>query len=122
MHQACIVECIKEHKNNVTNFKVNIKFRCSVNNNEYEEIIAYNDLLDHINKAGNDEDQVLWKFCRITGHEGPLTANSSSYLGSLYNVMIEWENGEITSEPLSTIASDNPVTCATPQITWMEAF
>ena len=109
MHRARIVECIKEHKNNIANDKLNIKFRCSVNNNEYEEIIAYNDLLDHINKAGNDEDQVLWKFRRITGHEGPLTADSSR---SLYNVMIEWENGEITSEPLSTIASDNPVTCA----------
>ena len=26
--------------------------------------------------------------------------------------MIEWENGEITSEPLSLIAADDPVTCA----------
>jgi hypothetical protein len=25
--------------------------------------------------------------------------------------MIEWENGEITSEPLSTIGKDDPVTC-----------
>ena len=86
--------------------------RCCVNNDEYEEIIAYNDLLDHISKAGNDKDQVLWKFRRITGHEGPLTSDNSSYRGSLYNVMIEWENGEITSEPLLTIAADDPVTCA----------
>jgi hypothetical protein len=26
--------------------------------------------------------------------------------------MIEWENGEITSEPLSVIAADDPITCA----------
>ena len=26
--------------------------------------------------------------------------------------MIEWENGEITSEPLTIIAADDPVTCA----------
>ena len=26
--------------------------------------------------------------------------------------MIEWENGEITSEPLSVIGADDPVTCA----------
>ena len=26
--------------------------------------------------------------------------------------MIEWENGEITNEPLSVIAADDPVTCA----------
>ena len=30
----------------------------------------------------------------------------------MYNVMVEWENGEITSEPLSIIAADDPVTCA----------
>jgi len=26
--------------------------------------------------------------------------------------MIEWENGEIISEPLTIIAADDPVTCA----------
>jgi hypothetical protein len=26
--------------------------------------------------------------------------------------MVDWENGEITSEPLSIIAADDPVTCA----------
>jgi hypothetical protein len=26
--------------------------------------------------------------------------------------MIEWENGEVTTKPLTTIAQDNPVTCA----------
>jgi hypothetical protein len=30
----------------------------------------------------------------------------------MWNVMIEWENGEITSEPLSVISTDDPVTCA----------
>jgi hypothetical protein len=33
------------------------------------------------------------------------------YKCSTYNVMIEWENGEITSEPLKMIAKDGPVTC-----------
>jgi len=32
--------------------------------------------------------------------------------GSSYNVLVEWENGEITSETLSIIAADDPVTCA----------
>jgi ADP-heptose:LPS heptosyltransferase len=27
-------------------------------------------------------------------------------------VLVEWENGEITTEPLSVIAANNPVTCA----------
>jgi len=35
-----------------------------------------------------------------------------SYKGSSYNVLVEWEHGEIISEPLSIIAADDPVTCA----------
>jgi hypothetical protein len=27
-------------------------------------------------------------------------------------LLVKWENGEITTEPLSVIAADNPVTCA----------
>jgi len=53
---------------------------------------------------GNSD--VLWHM------KGPLKQNHPNYKGSTYNVMIEWENGEITSEPLSIIAADDPVTCA----------
>ena len=34
------------------------------------------------------------------------------YKGSSYNVKIEWENGEVTYEPLDMITKDDPVTCA----------
>jgi hypothetical protein len=33
-------------------------------------------------------------------------------LESRYNVLVEWENGEITSEPLNIFGKDDPVTCA----------
>ena len=32
--------------------------------------------------------------------------------GSKYNIQVEWETGEISFEPLSIIAADDPVTCA----------
>ena len=32
--------------------------------------------------------------------------------GTKYNVMVEWETRDITNEPLSLIAADDPVTCA----------
>ena len=38
--------------------------------------------------------------------------NSCFRTCSKYNVIVEWENGEITPEPLSIIAANNPVTCA----------
>ena len=54
----------------------------------------------------------MWRFKRISGHQGPLTKSHADWKGSSYNVRIEWENGEITDEPLTTIAADDPVSCA----------
>ena len=48
----------------------------------------------------NGEKNILWEFKRIKGHQGPLNKNHPDYKGSSYNVTIEWENGEITDEPL----------------------
>ena len=45
-------------------------------------------------------------------HQGPLLASDPDWKGSKYNVQVEWETGEITFEPLSIIAADDPVTCA----------
>jgi hypothetical protein len=46
------------------------------------------------------------------GHQGPLLWHDKDYNGSRFNVLLEWENGEITTEPLSVIAANDPVTCA----------
>ena len=57
-------------------------------------------------------DQELYKFRAIIGHEGPLKVTDPNWKGSKYNVQIEWETGQITFEPLSVIATDDPITCA----------
>jgi hypothetical protein len=88
-----------------------IRFLCTANDGQYEEILSYSELMDSLESVEDGEGNV-WKFHQITGHQGPLTQNDKDYNGSLYNVMIEWENGEVTSEPLSIIAKDDPVTCA----------
>ena len=57
-------------------------------------------------------DQEIYRFRAIIGHQGPLLASDPDWKGSKYNVQVEWETGEITFEPLSIIAADDPVTCA----------
>ena len=57
-------------------------------------------------------DQELYKFREIIGHEGPLKGTDPNWKGSKLNVQIEWETDEITFEPLSVIAADDPMTCA----------
>ena len=107
---ARIVKLIEDHEDKTLNASDRIKFLCAVGNDQAEEIITYNQMLEHISR--NDDDAVVWKFKRITSHQGPLKPEHKDYNGSSYNVMVEWENGEITAEPLSIIAADDPVTCA----------
>jgi hypothetical protein len=72
--------------------------------------MTYNQIMDHIEQS--EEDAIVWRLKRIAGHEGPLTKNHPMWKGSIYNVCVEWENGEITNEPMTTIAANDPVTCA----------
>ena len=55
-------------------------------------------------------DQELFKFRAIIGHQGPSAASDPEWKGSKYNVQVELETGEITYEPCSVIAADDPVT------------
>ena len=59
-----------------------------------------------------EDNDIVWKFKEIIGHQGPLVQNHKDYKGSMYNLTILWENGETSIEPLSLIAADDPVSCA----------
>ena len=72
---------------------------------------AINQVLNYLEK-NNQEDDSLYKFRAITNYHGPLKKSDPNYNGSLYNVMVESETGEITEEPLSIITQDDPATCA----------
>ena len=87
-----------------------INFHLDVGQGRAETIMSYVQILDHLDQQEQQED--LYKFRAITGHQGPLSPQDENYKGSKYNVMVEWETGEITDEPLSLIAADDPVTCA----------
>ena len=88
-----------------------MKFCCSINDDEYEDIISYNELMDFIQK-NEENDAILWKFQWIIEHQGPLKPSDAHYAGSHFNVRVEWENGETTYKPLDVIAANDPITCA----------
>ncbi len=84
-------------------------------NGQFDEIISYNDILEYLDKkVRNDlsDNEQAYKFCDITAHQGPLTPKDPGWKGCKYNVLVEWETGETTYEPLNSIAADDPVTCA----------
>ena len=92
----------------------NINFILDIGNGKVEELISCNQLLEHLENAQDHDmgmDQELYRFRAIIQHQGPLLASDLDWKGSKYNVQVEWETGEITFEPLSIIAADDPVTC-----------
>jgi hypothetical protein len=44
--------------------------------------------MQHIEKD-DDDGETFWKYKRISGHEGPLNKNHSSWKGDKYNVKVE---------------------------------
>jgi hypothetical protein len=111
LHHACIVEFIQDHEHDLKLSDDHHKFRISINNDEYKEIIMCSKLMDVIEKIEEIED-IVWKFKCIIGNQGPLCHTDPNYKGSKYNVLMEWENGEITKGPLALIAANDPITCA----------
>ena len=93
----------------------NIKFLVSCGDNDYEEIIAYNklsDIVDRQQQAEADGRLDTWTFKDVLDHQGPLTSTSPNWKGSSYNVLVHWEDGSKTWEPLNMIAKDDPVSLA----------
>ena len=76
--------------------------------------MSYNQLMDYIQKGTEAEEDPdsLFKFRDIVAHQGPLESTDPDHKGSKYNVMVEWESGEVTYEPLTLISKDDPITCA----------
>ena len=96
-------------------YLVHVHFLVTSTDGQREEIVAYNDIIGHIEKDFDESSngtKRLYKFRDITAHQGPLISTDRSYKGSKYNVLVEWETGETTYEPLDLIAKTDPVTCA----------
>ena len=91
-----------------------IKFKLKINKDQAEEIMSYNQFMDYIQKGTDAEEDPdsLFKFRDIVAHQGQLESTDPDRKGSKYNVMVEWESGEVTYEPLTLFSKDDPITCA----------
>ena len=106
-----IVQAINDQKGNLARNSTRMKFLCTIKDGTIEEIFICNELLDHINNSTED-DIIEWKFKKISACEGPLPQSYPNCNSFPCNLRIEWENGEITSEPLSIIATNDSLSCA----------
>ena len=69
--RAAIVEGITPHQQDYAKQPELVKFRISVNNEQYEATVTYNKILLHIEKEENNSAESAWRFREIVGNEGP---------------------------------------------------
>jgi hypothetical protein len=103
---ARIVECISDHESNIRHSDDHVKFWISVNEDEYEEIITYNELMDFIEK-NQENDAIVWQFQRIVGHQGPLQGMTRT---TMVRGSICWSNGRMGRLRLNLFRSLQPMT------------
>ena len=75
----------------------NINFILDIGEGKVEELITYNQLLDHLEESeeqDNSMDQEYYRFRAIIGHKGPLKATDPNWKDSKWNIQIEWETGD----------------------------
>ena len=85
---------------------------------ETEELMTYVELCDKLDammKADVEKEEsgeAFYFFQDIVGHEGPLTSKSMNWKGSTWNVLVRWDDGSETWEPLNMMIAQDPITCA----------
>ena len=101
-HHFCahIVECINEQEQTLHQTEEHIKFWCSVNEDEYEEIILYNELMILFRRQNAENDQIIWRFKEIMGQPTKDLFQGSGFslfllfsFSSLLSFLILWTGG-----------------------------
>ncbi len=83
-HRAKIIKRIDNMQKDIDNDPLMIKFKCKVNK-KYNEIVAYNDIVDYIEEDRSTEG--VWKFEEILNHK-KVKPNDPMYMGSSYYVLL----------------------------------
>ena len=76
-----------------------LNYILGIGNGKLEEIISYNQLVDHLEAAANEDNEIsddLFKFRALIGHRGPLKPTDPNWKGCKFNVLVDWETGEKT--------------------------
>ena len=69
--RANFISAIDNHGSDLSKDPEKIKFGCSVNDEQYEDVMSYNDIMTCLND--DEEEERVWKFKRIISHQGPET-------------------------------------------------
>ena len=102
-------------RNAANHEKIKFIIQVGEGSGSYEEIMAYNELSDLIERQHEAEangEMTFNAFKEVKEHEGPLRSNDPRYKGSAYNAKVEWQDGTSSWEPIGIMIQDDPVTMA----------
>jgi len=111
-HRAKIMSEVQKMKDKAHESPECIKFKCLVNN-DFEDIVAYNDVVDFVEKDATWDRVSTFK--KILTHQ-KAKPGDKNHRGSGTNCLVLWSTGEQTWEPScnctrkSGLWIDNPVT------------
>jgi hypothetical protein len=69
-------------------------------------------MIERVADSEEDPQEGKFIFKSIEGHQGPLKPNHPDYKGSSYNLLVRWDDGSETYEPLEMFIKDDPITVA----------
>jgi hypothetical protein len=110
-----IVKAIVDHKAEIDKHPAKVKFLVESDDHLHDQIVTYNELLDHLERNEIDSEDVkenMTRFVSISSHQGPLSYKDNNYKGSRYNMLVEWDDEDVTWKSIVIIRADDPITVA----------
>ena len=68
MKRARIVEALDNHEAERLKDPALVKFTVKFDRSDVEDIMTYNEILNHIERHNNDDDGTYWKYRRIVSY------------------------------------------------------
>jgi hypothetical protein len=106
--QTTIKECIDKYARTLSTHPELIRFKCTVNDKEMDNLISYGQIMKSLEPADNDSKRDF-KVDKTYAHRGPLKPSDFGYLGSSYNLMVRWQSGRESTEPLTAFIGTRPI-------------
>ena len=106
---------MKPLENNLTTekgIKLLKEFIIRYDSDQVDDTMVYNEIMNYLHRDELDEEGHIWSYRKILAHSGPFTNKDKEHKGSSYNVLIEWENGDVTEEPLNWMIKENAIPIA----------
>ena len=94
--RAQITAVVEEFKGQLDSDPQRVKFKAKIGGSNFEELIEYNDLMELIEEQ-KEYDVGTWRFREILDHRAPKNKKEK------WKVLIEWESGERSWEPITNI-------------------